>query len=64
MKKFEYKLMKTDAKGILGGKVNIEELEYDLNQLGQQGWELMENIGMNQDYGSTRYLISVFKREI
>ncbi|QQK08802.1 DUF4177 domain-containing protein [Miniphocaeibacter halophilus] len=64
MKKFEYKLMKTDAKGILGGKVNVEELEYELNQLGQQGWELMENIGMNQDYGSTRYLISVFKREI
>ncbi|HHX69229.1 MAG: DUF4177 domain-containing protein [Miniphocaeibacter sp.] len=64
MKKFEYKLMKTDAKGIFGGKVNVEELEYELNQLGQEGWELMENIGMNQDYGATRWLISVFKREI
>lgn len=64
MKKYEYKLLSTDAKGILGGKIDLNGMSCELNQLGQEGWELIEVISSNQDFGSTRYIVSVFKREI
>lgn len=64
MKQFEYKLVNTDAKGLLGGKVDMQQMTDSLNAMGKDGWDLVEIIGSNQDFGATRYLISVFKREI
>lgn len=63
MKQYEYKTISTDAKGFLGGKVDIESFEAQLNELGAQGWELVETLASNQDFGSTRYIVSIFKRE-
>lgn len=64
MEQFEYKTLFTDAKGILGGKVNEAQLQLDLNELGQQGWELVSTVATAQSYGSTRWLISILKRKM
>jgi hypothetical protein len=64
MEQFEYKTLFTDAKGILGGKVDEAQLQHDLSELGQQGWELVNTVATAQSYGSTRWLISIFKRKI
>lgn len=63
MKRFEYKVFMTDAKGVWGGKVDVEEYERMLNALGNEGWEMIESTASNQSYGSTRYILTVFKRE-
>lgn len=64
MERFEYKTLFTDAKGVLGGKVDQSALQKELNQLGSQGWELVSTVAAAQSYGSTRWVISIFKRKI
>lgn len=64
MEKFEYKTVFTDAKGVWGGKVNEAAFEAELNALGAQGWELVSSVAAAQSYGSTRWIISVFKRKL
>jgi hypothetical protein len=64
MDRFEYKTLFTDAKGALGGKVDQYGYQNELNELGSQGWELVSAIPSAQSYGSTRWIISVFKRKI
>lgn len=63
MKKYEYKTITTDAKGLFGGKVDIAGFDEQLNELGEQGWDLIASIASNESYGSTRYVLSTFKRE-
>lgn len=64
MEKFEYKTLLTDAKGALGGKVDQGAFQRELNELGMQGWELVSTVGAAQSYGSTRWVISIFKRKL
>ena len=64
MDKFEYKTLFTDAKGVLGGKVDQSAFQSELNQMGSQGWELVNTVAAAQSYGSTRWIISIFKRKI
>ncbi|MDF2656404.1 MAG: hypothetical protein K0R19_2878 [Bacillota bacterium] len=64
MERYEYKTLFTDAKGVLGGKVDKMELHNDLNDLGSKGWELVSTVAAAQSYGSTRWLISIFKRKL
>jgi len=64
MEKFEYKTLFTDAKGALGGKVDQYSFQNELNELGSQGWELVNTVAAAQSYGSTRWMISIFKRKI
>lgn len=64
MERFEYKTLFTDAKGMLGGKVDKYGLQAELNELGAQGWELVSSVPSAQSYGSTRWIISIFKRKI
>ncbi len=64
MEKFEYKTIFTDAKGVLGGKVDQYSFQNDLNEMGSQGWELVNTVAAAQSYGSTRWIISIFKRKI
>ena len=64
MDRFEYKTLFTDAKGFLGGKVDQSVFQNELNDFGRQGWELVSTVAAAQSYGSTRWLISVFKRKI
>lgn len=64
MDKFEYKTLFTDAKGFFGGKVDKSDYQFELNELGSQGWELVSTVATAQSYGSTRWIISTFKRRI
>jgi hypothetical protein len=64
MEQFEYKTLFTDAKGMLGGKVDQNAFQRELNELGQQGWELVNTVPAAQSYGSTRWIISIFKRKV
>lgn len=63
MEIFEYKTLFTDAKGFLGGKVDQVFFQNELNELGLQGWELVSTVAAAQSYGSTRWIISTFKRK-
>lgn len=40
MIKYEYKVLKFDVKGLFGGKVDLGEVEAQLNRHGADGWEL------------------------
>lgn len=64
MDKFEYKTLFIDAKGVFGGKVDPYTFQNELNELGSQGWELVSTVAAAQSYGSTRWIISTFKRKI
>ena len=64
MKKFEYETLKIDAKGILGGNVDDDNFKQKLNEMGQNGWELVGMTASNFAYGQTRWIICTFKREI
>ncbi|HWP79989.1 MAG TPA: DUF4177 domain-containing protein [Candidatus Acidoferrum sp.] len=64
MERFEYKTLFTDAEGFLGGKVDEAQFQQSLNELGSQGWELVSTVASAQSYGSTRWIISIFKRKI
>lgn len=53
---WEYKILSIETKGLMG--FAMEEPESELNDLGEEGWELVEQI--NMDLGATQALI--FKR--
>lgn len=61
---WEYKTLKTPATGgFLGGKFNDKVLDARLNEMGEQGWELVAAFTTNQGYGQSRDLVTIFKRE-
>lgn len=62
MTRYEYCLKKYDGKGLLGGKIDLTEVEADLNRMGAEGWELVSMLGTNQEMGSTRWIVATFKR--
>ncbi|MBO4627964.1 MAG: DUF4177 domain-containing protein [Lachnospiraceae bacterium] len=62
MAKYEYKVLTYDTKGIWGGKVETQQVESQLNQLGDDGWEMVSCSSTNQSYGSTKCIVCVFKR--
>ena len=60
--KWEYKTVKLGAKGMLGGKFDESHLDTLMNSLGNDGWELAAAFDTNQDFGSTRDVVVIFKR--
>lgn len=64
MEKWEYKSIKFETKGFMGGILEINDFDNKLNELGQQGWELVSTITTNQGQGYTREVIGTFKRKI
>jgi len=63
MQKYEYQTKVINAKGLMGGKVDIEEFDNALNEMGSQGWRLVESTASNISFGETRYIICTFMRE-
>lgn len=63
MQKWEYKTVKIETKGFLGGIVDTNVLDALLNQYGQQGWNLMSVFDTNSYQGASREIVVVFKRE-
>ena len=62
-KKFEYKTLKIEPKGFWGTKLDADEIDKILNELGQQGWELvsMQDLSVS---GSSWTFHYTFKRQI
>ena len=63
MEKWEYLSIKFETSGVLGGILDISELNNELNKLGEQGWELVSCISTNAGYGKSREVITVLKRK-
>ncbi|MEM8955598.1 MAG: DUF4177 domain-containing protein [Verrucomicrobiota bacterium] len=47
---------------MLGGKVDLANIENEFNRMGEDGWELISVMDTNQELGSTRWIIATFKR--
>jgi hypothetical protein len=61
---WEYRSLKFQAKGFfVGGRVDIAQLDTELNQLGAQGWELVSVFDSNMAiHGATREIVATLKR--
>ncbi len=62
MEKFEYKVVTYDPSGFFGGNVKSNQIENQLNMLGDDGWEMVSCTSSNQSYGSTKSLVCIFNR--
>jgi hypothetical protein len=61
--RWEYKTAKVEAKGwFAGGKLDALEFDQVLNEMGDQGWELVSVLSVTQTHGSSREIAAVFKR--
>ena len=63
-KQYEYRVVTMDTKGWSGGILNVEETQETLNQLGEQGWELVSTVSTHMGNGITRCIVHYFKREV
>ncbi|WP_121965583.1 DUF4177 domain-containing protein [Myroides sp. N17-2] len=63
MKKFEYKTIEINPKGTWSPKMDLKEIDKTLNELGEQGWELVSMTSRSFN-GSTYGFYYTFKREI
>jgi len=57
--KYEYKTVGFQIKGL-----DYREFNETLNELGALGWELVNSMPSNRDFGHTGYIISIFKRPL
>ncbi len=64
MDHFEYYTYCYETGGWMGGKVDVNELQTELNRLGADGWELVTSTTTNQGQGYTRTIIMIFKRKL
>jgi len=60
--KGEYKTLKMATTGFSGGKLDEDTFTDHINDLGDQGWELVAAFDTKQAGGQTRDVIVVFKR--
>jgi len=62
MEKWEYKTLKIKASTFVGPKLDERQLDSELNNLGEQGWELVSTMDTNKHNGITDHIVCVFKR--
>lgn len=63
MPQWEYMTLMLPASGfILGGKLDAQKLTDRLNELGEQGWELVNVFDTNMLDGKTRDVYAILKR--
>ncbi|WP_160687689.1 DUF4177 domain-containing protein [Clostridium sp. C2-6-12] len=62
MERWEYTSIKVETKGFMGGILEIEDFNYELNKFGEQGWELVSCLTTSLGQGTTREVVAVFKR--
>ncbi|MCB2318285.1 DUF4177 domain-containing protein [Clostridium tagluense] len=60
---WEYTSFKVESKGFMGGIVDISHFDNELNNFGEQGWELVSCFSSTQDGGKCREIVAVFKRK-
>jgi len=60
--KWEYRTIKVDTKGFLGGKLDEADLDRMMNHLGDDGWELVAAFDTNTEGGASRHIVGILKR--
>ena len=63
MKQWEYKSVKINTHGWMGGILDTEKFDEMLNALGRDGWELVVAFDTNLNEGASREVVATFKRE-
>lgn len=64
MRRWIYKVVEFDPKkSFMGGKVDSQNIEQRLNELGRQGWEVISSFTTNEGYGNTKKIVYTLKRE-
>lgn len=63
MEKFEYKTFVYSTKGFMGGLVYQDELQNQLNFLGNDGWELVSSVPTTEFLGASKSIVFTFKRK-
>lgn len=64
MPKYEYKLIKFKVAMLDASDFREEKLETTLNELGQQGWNLVNIFDLNMAEGKSSVVIVSLKRKI
>lgn len=64
MKKFEYKTISVPTKGWMKYKQDFEALDLKLNELGNNGWEVVSSIGNVYHAGSYAENVVILKSEM
>lgn len=62
MQQWEYKTLKILTHGLFGGQISEEDLEIQLNELGEEGWEVVSCVNTNQSGGTSLSVVVVMKR--
>jgi hypothetical protein len=60
--KWEYKILKVNTTGFMGGKFDDGTLTREMNELGRDNWELASGFDTNMGQGATRNIVLIFKR--
>ena len=64
MDKWEYKTVKLDTTTFFGsGNIEEDQLDIQMNKLGEQGWELVSALDTNATGGISKYIVTIFKRK-
>ena len=62
MDKWEYKTIKLDTTTWIGtGNIEENQLDQQMNDLGEQGWELVSALDTNSTGGVSKYVVTIFK---
>ena len=62
--KWEYRTLKLDTtKYVFGSDLDATKLDHFMNQLGEEGWELVTAFDTNVGSGQTKDVVAVFKRQ-
>lgn len=60
--RWEYKTVEYKKRHLLTGKISMQELQTELDNLGRQGWEL---VNLSRDTNGLRQMLMlIFKRQI
>jgi hypothetical protein len=62
--KWEYRTIMVEASGWVGGEIDAQKFTERLNQLGEEGWELVSVASSDMKGGGTREVIAVMKRQM
>ena len=63
--KWEYRTIVFEVSGwFIGGKLDAQKFNDRLNQLGEEGWELVSVFDTNFTQGGTRDVVAVLKRSM
>lgn len=63
MERWEYTSIKVETKGFMGGILDIEDFNYELNRFGEQVWELVPCLTTSSRHSATKEVVAVFKRK-